>query len=303
MKVFALLSFTAFGVGLLLCGCGGGSVPPAPVSPLGGNWLIVGPMPTDQLQFPPVTEGFSLAMTFDVTGNNIAALGYAIMPCQPASSSPPPILVPVSVSSEISLNGTAAADGSFSLQTPANFPVGSMSIQGRASRTNDGEWPGSYTVSLNPTFGPPCTGSFAGTFTATSFPLIDGVYVGTGSLLTSVNHTGTPVTVQMTLKQGGTVVDQVTGKPFSSNLALTGSVRIQGAPCFTSGTMNPYPQSAVEGNQVVASFSMDDGSTLRIVGTLTDSTEIRMTSRFLVTAEQCGTVPYSFQLRELDRQS
>jgi hypothetical protein len=163
MKTWALLSFTACGIGLLLSGCGGGSVPPVPVSPLAGNWLIVGPMPTNQLQFPPGTEVFRLAMTFDVTGNNIVASGYANVPCQPASSSPPPILVPISVSSPISATGTTATDGSFSVQTPANFPLGAISIQGQAPPTNSGEWPGSYTASRNPAVGPLCRGSSAGT--------------------------------------------------------------------------------------------------------------------------------------------
>jgi hypothetical protein len=259
-------------------------------------------MPASVLQMPPVTEGFRLAMTFDVTGNNIVASGYANAPCQPASSSPPPIWGPVSLSSVISGSGTAAADGSFSVETPANFPVGSISIQGRAPQTDGGEWPGSYTASLNPTFGPPCTGSFAGTFTATSFPLIDGVYVGTG-----VNGiTRTLVTVQVTLKQGGTVVDQVTGKPFPSNIALAGNVRVQGSTCFTSGTMNSLPRSGVEGNQVVASFSMDDGSTLTFGGSLTDITEGHIAipaNAVLVAGGNCGGLTNVIQLSGMDRQN
>src|SRR5882757_10212121 len=103
MKISALLSFTAYGFGLFLSGCGGGPGVPA-VSPLAGNWLIVGSMPTIGLQFPPV-PGFNLAMTFDVNGNNLVASGYADVPCQPASSSPPPILEPGSFSTGISGTG------------------------------------------------------------------------------------------------------------------------------------------------------------------------------------------------------
>jgi hypothetical protein len=259
-------------------------------------------MPTNVLQLPPVTGVFRLAMTFDVTGNNIVASGYADVPCQTPSSSPPPILVPISLSSVIYGSGTAGADGSFSVQTPANFPVGSISIQGQVPQTDGGEWPGSYTASFNPTFGPPCTGSSAGTFTATSFPLIDGVYVGTG-----VNGiTRTLVTVQVTLKQGGTVVDQVTGKPFSSNVALAGSIRVQGSSCFTSGTMNSLPLSGVEGNQVVASFSMDDGSTLTLGGSLTDITEGHIAvsaNAVLIAGGNCGGLTNAIQLSGLDRQN
>jgi hypothetical protein len=195
-----------------------------------------------------------------------------------------------------------AADGSFSVQTPQNLPIASISIQGKAPI--DGEWQGSYTASLNPSVGPTCMGSSTGTVTAISFPLISGVYVGTGSLQTGVNGISgmTSVTFQATLQQGGTVIDQTTAKPVSSNLALAGSIRVQGSPCFTSGVISPLPQSAVEGNLVVATFTMDDGSTLRIQGALTDASETRITTNAAtVTGGQCDKNFY--QLPELDRQS
>jgi hypothetical protein len=78
MKISAWFSFTACGIGLFLSGCGGGSVPAATVapavSPLAGNWLIVGPMPTNDFSLQD-TSGFRLAMSFDVTGNNISGPG------------------------------------------------------------------------------------------------------------------------------------------------------------------------------------------------------------------------------------
>jgi hypothetical protein len=291
----------ACGVATLLSGCGGSSTPSAPaVSPLAGNWLIVGPMPTNTLQFPPVT-GFRLAMTFDVTGNNIVGAGFVNAPCQ-LGSSPSGILSAVSVSFGTSATGTVAADDSFSVQT-SSVPVGSISIQGKMPQASSGEWPGSYTASINPPIGPPCNGSSAGTVTATSFPLISGTYVGTGSSQTTVNGVSTPVTLEVTMQQGGTVVDQVTGKPFSSNLVLTGSIRVHGSPCFTSGVMSSSPMSGVEGNQVIATFTMDDGSTLRLQGAMIDPTEARITSIASVIAGQCGKVPFFFQVPELDRQN
>src|SRR5271154_3621652 len=75
MKIWAWLSFTACGMGLLLCGCGGGSTP-AVVSPLAGNWLLVGPLPTNVISLPPPSSGFRLAMTFDVTGDQVIAGGF-----------------------------------------------------------------------------------------------------------------------------------------------------------------------------------------------------------------------------------
>jgi hypothetical protein len=267
------------------------------VSPLAGNWLVVGPMPTNQLEIPPPANQFSLAMTFDVSGNSIFGSGFVVAPCQVESSSPP-IVFGTEVSFGTAATGTIAADGSFSIQTSGN-PVGSISIQGKTPKASGGEWPGSYTASINPSIGPACMGSSSGPFTATSFPLIKGVYAGTGS----VNGVTGKTTVEVTLQQGGTVVDQATGRSISSNTALVGSIRVQGISCFTSGVMSAYPQSGVEGNQVVATFTMDDGSTLRLIGTLTDATEIRMASFVEVIAGQCGKVPYIFQLTELDRQS
>ena len=115
MKLPAWVFIAACGVGSLLSGCGGGSSSP---SALAGNWLIVGPMPTNQLQLPPATSGFELAMTFDVTGNNIVGAGFVSAPCQQTSS--PILLGTVGVLFETGASGTVAADGSFSVQTSAN---------------------------------------------------------------------------------------------------------------------------------------------------------------------------------------
>ena len=92
MKAFGLALFAAGGAGLLLCGCGsstssGGSA----TSPLAGNWLIVGPMPTDQASITPgqtnTTPGLRLAMTFDVNGKNIVAGGFGSNFCDNVASS------------------------------------------------------------------------------------------------------------------------------------------------------------------------------------------------------------------------
>src|ERR1700751_5627643 len=115
MKTSALLSLTACGIWLFLSGCGGGSVPAAPVvpavSPLAGNWLIVGPMPTNEFSFPSTGGGFSLAMSFDVTGNDIVAEGFAKGSCAPQPPSPGIGSFEFPALS----SGTIAADGSFTV--------------------------------------------------------------------------------------------------------------------------------------------------------------------------------------------
>ena len=160
----------ACGISLLLCGCGGGSTP-AVVSPLAGNWLLVGPMPTNEISFPPLPpSGVRLAMTFDVVGDQVIAGVFGSNFCD-------------NVQASFTFGGRAAgilaADGSFTA-TPANSPD-TVSIKGTAPKGTGEPWSGSYTVSLGGPIAPACDANLSGTFTATSFPLVSGVYVGTGS--------------------------------------------------------------------------------------------------------------------------
>jgi hypothetical protein len=297
MNVRALFSFVVFGS--FLIGCGGGSPKPvAPaVSPLAGNWLLVGPMPTNVLQLSPVS-GFRLAMTFDVTGNNVEALGFSNQPCSNQDSSSP--IFGSSVSSTAITKGTIAADGSFTLQTPANFPENSLLIQGKVPKTGDG-WTGTYTASFTGPMVPPCGGNYSGMVTATSFPLVSGVYVGTGSSPSVPGAPGKPVTFQISLQQGGIVTNPLTGISTPSSSVLTGSIQVSGSSCFSSGTIGPTPPGSVEGNLMTANFAMNDGSSLNFQGALTDSTEESITSFFVVvTGGKCAGF---YQLSEIDRQN
>ena len=125
MKTWALLSFTACGFGLLLCGCGRAEATPvAPaVSPLAGNWLLVGPMPTNGISFPSsVSSGVRLAMTFDVVGDQVIAGGFGSNFCDNLQAS--------FEFGDVAA-GILAADGSFTA-TPANSPLETVSIKGTA---------------------------------------------------------------------------------------------------------------------------------------------------------------------------
>ena len=294
MKIWAWLSFAACGIGLLLCGCGGGSTPAA-VSPLAGNWLLVGPMPTNEISFPPpMSSGVRLAMTFDVAGDQVIAGGFGNSFCDNNQAS-------------FAFGGVAAGilakDGSFTA-TPANSPLDTVSIKGTAPQKSGEPWSGSYTVSLGGPLAPACDANLSGTFTATSFPLVSGVYVGTGS--TTVGTNAVPVTVQVTLQQGGRVTNPGNGTAsnYFSNTLLTGSIKVQGSPCFSSGATQSTPASAVVGNMVDARFLMDDGSTLNLLGPLTDITEGHIaTGIILVQGGKCGSPTNIIVLPRLDRQS
>jgi hypothetical protein len=297
MKTWALLSFTACGIGLLLCGCGGGSTPAA-VSPLAGNWLLVGPMPTNEISFPPPpSSGVRLAMTFDVAGGQVIAGGFGSNFCDN-----------IQAGFEFGdvAAGILAADGSFTA-TPANSPLDTISIKGTAPQRSGEPWSGSYTVSLGG-HAPACDANLSGTFTATSFPLVSGVYVGTGSTLAGPNGApkAVPVTLQVTLQQGGTVTNPGNGAAsnYFSNALLTGSIKVQGSPCFSSGATQSTPASSVIGNVVSARFLMDDGSTLSLLGPLTDVTEGHIsTGIILVLGGNCSGPTNTIVLPGLDRQS
>jgi hypothetical protein len=296
MKTWAPLSFTACGISLLLCGCGGGSTP-AVVSPLAGNWLLVGPMPTNGASFPPPSNGIRLAMTFDVAGDQVIAGGFASNYCDNGQ---------VGFEFGDVASGILAADGSFTA-TPANSPLETVSINGTAPQKSGEPWSGSYTLSFPVAPTPACNANFSGTFTAISFPLVSGVYVGTGSTtLAGLNGVPkvVPVTVQATLQQGGMVTNPGNGAAsnYFSSALLTGNIKVQGSPCFSSGTTQTTPASSVTGNMVSARFLMDDGSTLNLFGSLTDVTEGHL-SNGIILVQGGNCAGSTIVLPGLDRQS
>ena len=309
MNVRALFSFAV--LGFFLIGCGGGSpksVAP-PVSPLAKNWLITGPMPTYSFTAPG-SGVFSLAMSFDVTGNNITASGYGSGFCE-SSSSPPTYNQAFSFGSLSA--GVIASDGSFSLQTPQSIPSYSLSLQGKVPEMNADQFAGTYAATFNSAIGPACVGNSAGMFTATSFPLVSGVYNGAGNFQTLTNgvSTATPITMQVSLQQGAPVLDPATGISQPSNIAIGGSIRVQGFPCFTSGTANTSlfgqgkePLSLIEGNIMRVNFTMDNGSILGMTGVLTDSTESHILASFsgVRFGEGCGAGDVIFPFADLTRQ-
>jgi hypothetical protein len=293
MKISALLSFTACGFGLFLSGCGGGPLAPA-VSPLAGNWLIVGPMPTVRFTLRP---GFRLALTVDVLDNQLFAAGFGDATCN----------LPESFAFPSGAMGTIASDSTFSLQTPAGSSLASLSLQGTAPKGKDAPWPGNYAISLDPpagTSGLGCGSPLTGEFTAISFPLVNGVYAGSGTAQVNLNGVSgtTSISVQMLLQQGATMTDSTSGKQFVDNIRLAGNIRVQGSACFSSGVMNSV--SGVQGNEIFAQFTMDDGSTVTVIGTLADPTESSITPLFLLLqGGKCESSTPFYVLSELDRQS
>lgn len=304
MRVLAGLGFMASGMGLLLCGCGASvssSSTPAAIA-LAGNWLIVGPMPTIEPSVTIPPQHLQLALTFDAIGNNLVAAGFGNHLC-------PGFMGLFSFPSV--LTGTVSADGTFSLGAPSVFPDMTMAMTGKAPTEAGASWSGSYTANFTDLQGPAtgCAGTLSGAFTATPFPLVSGIFIGTANSTMSVNGvlTTTTMTLQVDLQQGGTRTDTVTGRTVTSNSVLMGSIKVQGSPCFSSGTMADTTGGSVLGDEVTATFTMNDGSTLSLTGSLADASESRIvTSLVLIKGGQCGgsgTVPFAYRMTELDRQS
>jgi hypothetical protein len=115
-----------------------------------------------------------------------------------------------------------------------------------------------------------------------------------------------PVTLQVTLQQGGTVTNPGNGAAsnYFSNSLLTGSIKVQGSPCFSSGATQSRPASKVIGNLVSAIFLMDDGSTLNLLGPLTDVTEGHISAGVIVVqGGNCGSLTNAIFVPGLDRQN
>jgi hypothetical protein len=248
-------------------------------------------------------------MSFDVTDNKIIASAYGSGFCE--SNSTPPIYN-AAYAIEGLTTGVIAADGSFTLQNPQNVSHYSLSMQGRVPAINTKQFAGTYAAAFN-SIGSRCVGNSSGMFTATSFPLVSGVYSGAGNLqsLTNGVPTATPITMQVSLQQGATAFDSTTGLSKPNNIAIGGSIRVQGFPCFTSGTANttlfPYsgePSSSISGDIVRVNFTMDDGSTLNLTGALTDSTESHISALIEVfPSVKCGAGSYFSLATDLTRQN
>ena len=60
------------------------------------------------------------------------------------------------------------------------------------------------------------------------------------------------------------------------------------------------------GNSMLVTFTMDDGSTLQLIGMITDVGESRIATDFVsLSGGKCGgsTLPVIYQMGELDRQN
>jgi hypothetical protein len=287
LRKFSLM----FGIAGALSGCGSSSklVPAVPLDTktLTGNWLLTGTLPAAMVLITdpavPITDP-AVTMTFDVSGSSIRAGGFASVRCDNNSR--------LMIEFGQGIAGTVLRDGSFTAQLPVSASGIAFSVQGSVPDMSRGPWSGSYSLSLDT---PHCSGKFSGPFTAGSIQPVSGVFAGNRGLAIPDVKTGLPqqisATVKMTLQQGASRTDPLTGETAYSNAALSGSIQVEGLRCFTSGAISTKSRSEIDGNRVTLTFDMDDGSNLQIMGFLTDMNATHFSADlFLANGGTCGTI-------------
>jgi len=264
----AAKAFVGSGIILGLSGCGTEKSPvvvsvPA-VSPLNGNWWITGDLPAIPANLQ--TEKFGLAATIDVVEDTIYASGSSFYPCTNSGDGGGLGMAPADLGS----------DGTFTLQAATGTiqPTVQVNITGKAPAAAGQSWTGSFSAT-NSNAG--CS-PVAGSFTATPIASFSGTFQGTGSMApagTSLEPIDPSLEKQVTftvnLTQGGSssLDAQQLVRIVNSVNALTATISVTGLPCFTSGTTGTN-RSGLGGNTFALDFTMDDGSTLHLVGYATE---------------------------------
>ena len=260
------------GPGLTLSGCGSAisttlPVPVVATSALAGNWLLYGTLPN-----PPTGAAAPgvFAVSFDVVGNTVTGAASGSTTCPGGG-----------LVFEASLQGTVATDGSFTVSTnPANTSY-RVTLQGSVPKSTGDSWSGSYTIfeaKVPPAPAPGCPVDQSGLFTATAMGDVTGTYTGAGMLTPAgVHATALPLAVAVVLRQGAPLysVNPVVPAVFS-RLGLTGSLQVEGFPCFRTGTITTSP-SEVKGGSFAVYFLMDDGATLELTGRIDDLNAMALT--------------------------
>ena len=274
---------------VILVGCGGGvpvGAPPAvgTASNLAGNWLLYGSLPK-AVGSPGNQAG--LGISFDAIGSNVVAAAAVSTTCSIAGGTFGLRLGAV-------ITGAVGPDGSFTVSSPTAGAVTSLTITGKAPGAAGGPWSGTYTLTST---SPVCPVSQTGAFTATAVQDLNGTYTGMGNVNGPAGSAA--VTMSLTLRQGGALAGPGGTTPISSRLGVTGSMQVQGFPCFSKGTISTVGLSEVEGGPVLMNFVMDDGSTMSVLGSIDDVAASQMDINFLdVTGGKCSG-QYTFGLNAL----
>jgi hypothetical protein len=225
-------------------------------STLTGNWNVVG---TGYITSPPASGAgptFALSLTTLVDGSSISAYGYEQTVCSGTTGSS---------GATVQMSGTVAANGTFQLVEPVGYNT-QIVVNGTVPASGTSTWAGTFTA-VTTAGGSLCPVNIsqATAFTATVVPSLSGTYKG--SLLTSAGAMSTGITASLTAAQQPEAVVPVAGIS-TFFLPLTGTLTVSGVSCFTSGTMTTNLSSQIQGNYLLMTYAMTDGSTVLVYGLL-----------------------------------
>jgi hypothetical protein len=213
----------------------------AVTSTLTGNWNLVG---TGYIASPPAA------------GSSIAAYGYVQTMCSGTTGSS---------GASVQMYGTLASNGTFQLVEPVGYNT-QIVVNGTVPASGAATWSGTYTA-VTTAGGNPCPVNISTptAFTATAVPAVSGTFKGT--LMTSGGVTSSGITASLTASQGAEAVVPVAGTS-TFFLPLTGTLMVSGVSCFTTGTMTTNLASQIDGNEVLMTYTMTDGSAVLAYGLL-----------------------------------
>lgn len=263
------------------------------MSPLAGNWLLIGSLSNFGPQSVPIQgqAPFNLAVSLYVTGGMVTGDASTAFFCTNSGAGGGGGFAPAPI----------AADGSFELQplTLAGVqPTTTFDVHAVAPRTAGETWTGTYTAT---DANKGCTPS-SGSFTAVPIEPVTGTYAAVGTLGLQASSSSTPVKITAIFEQGAPAGTVFTSTRINSQNVLSGSIAVEGSPCFSNGTIKPMGAQVV-GSSLEAEYTMNDGSTVLVFGYIRDPSvsTIELVS-FLVNGGSCDK-EFGFFSTSLVRQS
>lgn len=227
---------------------------------LEGNWHIAGQLGNAPLQ---LVQSPLIAFSMGVSGSTVYANGSIDVTCTNGGA----------IGGSMYLTGSIASDGTFTL-TNASEPLDSIqiTIHGKVPAGGATAWSGSYTLANASDTS--CAFNQSSSFVATLYPPLNGTYSGT---ITGPGY-GSGITVTVQISQGQfTSASAPRSSAPTFFIPLSSSISVVGSSSYTSGSTSamgmPMLTDGVAGNYFGLDYTMNDGTSLFLVGWFSDSSE------------------------------
>ncbi len=256
--------------------------PTTVASPLDGNWQITG---NRELKQSPL-----ISMAIHVNGKQVTAQGDRLVSCPTSPNA--------GGGGNFSMSGEIDADGSFTLRThrtpwrdtgsmPPNIlralqhPT-QLTITGKVPDVGSTSWGGTYTITGEQML-PVCSLDQGGAFTASRLAPLDGTFSGP----VIRGYPRTTLKFNLTAKQGEFVTWVKKVGPAYTYLPLTGTITVEGSPCFKHGTADASTYNTMQGDLATLRFKMGDESELFVTGFYTNPEATELAVRTSVKGGRC----------------